>query len=46
MTRTVTIISAFIALTLLMPPAVHAADGTFDISVKADSTKANGSLWD
>lgn len=46
MTRTIAIISAFIALALLTPPAVHAADGTFDISVKADATKANGSPWD
>ena len=33
-------------LVLLAPAKAHAGDATYDITVKADGTKANGSPWD
>ena len=46
MTRFVKIAVTMIALALLAPLQAHAADAAYDITVKADATKANGSPWD
>jgi hypothetical protein len=39
-------IAVIAALALLAPRDLFAADAVFDITVKADPTKANGSPWD
>jgi hypothetical protein len=39
-------IVAVAALVLLAPLKIYAADATYDITVKADAAKANGSPWD
>ncbi len=46
MTRKSRIFIAIAALILLAPITAHAADATYNITVKADATKANGSPWD
>ena len=46
MTRALAIIVATICIVLLAPAASHAADATFDLTLTADKTKANGSPWD
>ena len=45
MTRVKKIV-AITVLFLVAPVAGYAADATYDITVKADGTKANGSPWD
>lgn len=46
MTRADKIIAAAIALALLTPLNSYADDATFDLTVTANATKANGSPWD
>lgn len=46
MTRMPLVIFTALCVALLAPPASRAADATYDITVTADKTKANGSPWD
>lgn len=46
MIRILNRLSALMALALLVPLSAHAQEQRFDLTVKADATKTNGSPWD